>query len=128
MKTWDDWSDSDLSEAIAPYAVGGRRFNRRYKGTAVECFGSAGTCIGTFDINNWADMGPLCFSYGISVINLKGTTQWFACTDVEFDNICLRPDGEDNGVSCFNAEHVYYQVKPTRAAAIVFLMMNGVRP
>lgn len=73
--------------------------------------------------NNWADMGPIIVSNNISVINIKHTTQWFACTDVEFENICMSPDGNDSGISSMCAKNEYYCTKPLRAAAIVFLKM-----
>lgn len=71
-----------------------------------------------------ADMWPIAFANNISVINIKNTTQWFACSDVEFENICMSPDGNDSGISSMTAKYHFYCTNPLRAAAIVFLMMK----
>lgn len=77
-----------------------------------------------FSINNPADMWPITFASNISVINIKNTTQWFACSDVEFESICMSPDGNDSGISSMYAKNEYYCTNPLRAAAIVFLKMQ----
>ena len=74
--------------------------------------------------NNHNDMWPIIVDNGISTINLKGTTQWFACSQVEFETICMSPDGSDNGISAFYTKYEYHNTNPLRAAAIVFLMMQ----
>jgi hypothetical protein len=74
--------------------------------------------------NNHADMWPIIFASNISIINIKNTTQWFACSDVEFENICMSPDGNDSGISSMYAKNECYCTNPLRAAAIVFLMMQ----
>lgn len=76
-----------------------------------------------FDINNWADIGPLIDDHSISLININESGNLFACSNVEFDTICMSPDGNDNGVSCFNAKNESYCKNQKRAAAICYLKM-----
>ena len=61
----------------------------------------------------------------ISIINISGTTCWLACSRANFENVCMSPDGNDNGVSVFDAKHSVHHTNPRRAAMIVFLMDNG---
>jgi hypothetical protein len=132
MKTWDDWSCFDLSFAVAKLHQPNNDKIQVISGKV--CVGALGGHTDDsytfvyFDINSWADMGPIIFSKNISIINIKNTTQWFACADVEFENICMSPDGNDSGISSMSTNHASYCTKPLRAAAIVFLMMNGVKP
>ena len=74
--------------------------------------------------NSWSDIGQLIEECGISLININCTGNWFACSNVEFETICMSPDGSDNGVSCFNAKNESYCTNPKRAAAICYLKMK----
>lgn len=91
MKTWDDWSDADLSFSIKVLLNDASIGNVR------------------FDINNWSDMGPIIVDNGISIYYNK-RMYWLADTYVTHENV-----------------HAIDK-SPLRAAAIVFLEMNGVKP
>lgn len=125
MSKYDEKTDLELSAMVAKLIYdeciiyGDNVFVRtEYDGDSVISIG------GIFSINNPADMWPIMFAKNISVINIKNTTQWFACTDVEFENICMSPDGSDSGISSMYAKHEHYCTNPLRAAAILFLMMK----
>jgi len=110
MKTWDDWSDFEVNYAVADAC-----------GMVVDgCYGDsdavAAGVTGDGDIkpadycNNWADIGPLIQRELITLDYLDGfgwtATPAFNGGSIEF--------------SCY--------ASPLRAAAIVFLMMKGVKP
>ncbi len=67
---------------------------------------------------------PLLESNRVSLINISGTTQWFSCNNVSFENICMSPDGSDNGLSCMDASNLQYNTKPLRAICEVLLMIK----
>lgn len=121
-KSWDDWSDPDVSKKITELKSKFLCDKLNYSVDESALIANKDYC------NSPAAMWPIIFSKNISVINIKNTTQWFACTDVEFENICMSPDGSDSGISSMSANHNHYCTKPLRAAAIVFLEMNGVKP
>ncbi len=126
---YKEMSDFEINKAVAiklgydcpsqkPFPhTGGNGVHRHRKGNPMRDCRDVNYC------NSWDDAGDIIES-GISIINIKGSTQWFACVDVEFDTICMSPDGSDNGVSCFNARLEEYSTNPLRAAMIVFLMME----
>ena len=119
-------SDFDLSMAVAKLANPSNKDIQNWNGKVAIASGGdgrGGYWVTYFDINNPADMWPIMLEHGVSVINLKNTTQWIACVDAEFNNICMSPDGNDNGISAFYAKHECYHTNPLRAAAIVYLKM-----
>jgi hypothetical protein len=75
--------------------------------------------------NNPSDAWPIILDNSISVINISGTTQWFAANGVSFENICLRADGGDDGICCMDSKLESYSTNPLRAAMIVFLMISN---
>lgn len=114
MKTWDDWSDFELSKAVAKIVAHDGKVEVGNSVVHIHQYHN-GVCIGwkTFDINSWADMGPVTEKHHISL---------------------MQPDEDDdrwNAIHwCDGGECMYdeYHKNPLRAAAIVFLMMNGVKP
>lgn len=74
--------------------------------------------------NNPSDAWSIIAKHQISVINISGTTQWFACCNVTFENICMLADGSDNGISSMDAKHSAYNTNPLKAAMCCFLMMQ----
>lgn len=66
----------------------------------------------------------LMLDYEISLIKLDGTNVWIACAESRFENICMRPDGSDNGISAFDCKHSVHHTKPLRAVCECFLMMQ----
>lgn len=89
MKTWDDWSDKEVSDSVA------KIYSNSYL-TRDYC-------------SSWADMGPLIVAEKIALYPNK-REEW--CADCYYKSI-------DIGHTHKN---------PLRAAAIVFLMMKGVKP
>lgn len=75
-------------------------------------------------LTDWNLTMPLAVDNGISVINLGGTTQWFACTDVSFETVCMSPSGNDNGVSCMDCSNSQYSTSPLRAICEVLVMIG----
>ena len=126
MKTWDDWSDFEVNKAIAnalgvswhlkpnTYDNTNWVWSANYdndKGVELPCY-----------CNNPADMWPICLDNGISLINDKGYCH--ATTD-PYETY------EPHGLSKSDGFHSYMvkdKSKLMRAAAIVFLEMNGVKP
>lgn len=127
MKTWDDWSDQQLTKAVA-MTVQGVTFDRELRPDfAVDCFaehegGVAVRVINPGDeefsnvdyCNSWSDMGPLALNNNIVITPCMGSNNGDATGYFEHKN----PITID---FCVN-------YKALRAAAIVFLMMNGVKP
>lgn len=106
MKTWDDWSDKDVNKAVE-------------KITGMYCEDVDGRYVQTCDYcNNWSDIGPIIVDYGICLTSpTKGrkTANWSASWN------------EDGG-RWSSGDIVFGDKNPLRAAAIVFLEMNGVKP
>lgn len=112
MKTWDDLSDFDVNKAVA-IAVGHKcyydRGNYTNDGKNVVVKGKG--VVGWFDpCNNWADMGPIIDKNNITTGPCSSGKKMAASYRGGFDDI------------------VFFDNKTCRAAAIVFLMMNGVKP
>ena len=114
MKTWDDWSDEDLSHAIL-IAIHGEVINHFClsddKTYVYDCgvIGDSFYRVDLIDINNPADMWPIIIENAITIN--RDTCQVH--------------------VSSYFSENINVSVQPRkalRAAAIVFLMMNGVNP
>ena len=115
MKTWDDWIDEDLSHAIL-IAIHGDIINHFCLSdceTYVYDCGVTGENfhrVDLIDINNPADMWPIIIGNRI---------------DIYFDDF-----GYAEACKSWNyGQGLEFKDKnPLRAAAIVFLMMNGVNP
>ena len=125
MKTWDDWSDFDISKAVADslnidwHCKPDGKLNSSYSWVYSDSYGKRdGNPIDLPDYcNSWADMGPLMVEKNIGVWPLvrHGIDSWIA----KFFG-----SAADSFVTTFSFECK----NPLRAAAIVFLMMNGVKP
>lgn len=124
MRSWDDWSDEDLSYSIL-ITIHGEVINHfclsDCKTYVYDCgvIGESFYCVDLIDINKPADMWPIIVTNGIGVE--KETIPF--CDDF---NEMIESD-------CWEASHCirnisYSHINPLRAAAIVFLMMNGVTP
>lgn len=115
MNTWDDWSDLDLTKSVADLVFG--------KGAWIVVNSwSDGDFVAKlvnhkqekFCINNPEDMWPLIVENKIETCWFCGD-KWRAVIDNQFQT------GEYK-------KFVHLNEKPLRAAAIVFLEMNGVKP
>lgn len=67
----------------------------------------------------------LMLDHEISLIKLDGTNVWIACMESRFYNVCMSPDGSDNGVSVFEAKHEVHHTKPLRAICECYLISRG---
>jgi|TARA_R110000823_G_scaffold282524_1_gene400719 hypothetical protein len=74
--------------------------------------------------SSWAAIGPIIEDNKISLINIKNSTAWLACVNLEFENICLSPDGNDNGITSVYMEYEIHSTNPLRAACEVYLMLK----
>lgn len=113
MESWDDWSDEDLANQIL-VVMHGEVINlftlSDCKTYVYDCgvIGESFYRVDLIDINKPADMWPIIVNSRITIAPYQDESQgWFATTDTSFF-----VDNEN----------------PLRAAAIVFLMMNGVTP
>jgi len=113
MKTWDDWSDFEVCFKVVEL-LGLRTCEGQHYKPRVACWDENGFII-KFDINSWSDMGPLIVENRIAIAPhpLRDDSRgvW----------MCLGRDGYGNRFTKDGTN-------PLRAAAIVFLMMNGVKP
>lgn len=130
MKTWDDWTDEDLSHAIL-IAIHGEVINfftlSDCKTYIYDCgvIGESFYRVDLIDINNPADMWPIIVESKISLIMIRGGYQ---AVNKDWDYIDLSGHDDINDC-CIDPEALQYgHINPLRAAAIVFLMMNGVNP
>lgn len=108
-KSWDDWSDFEINKSIASIVIGGSNFTEGVEG-CVMCYSLSGWCIANPNYcNNPADMWPIIVD----------------------NSITINYDTCQAHVSSYFNEAIKISVSRNmvlRAAAIVFLMMNGVNP
>lgn len=126
MKTWDDWSDFDLSLAVAK--INYPETASIWVGRVAVSFSDAsagGFDVRYFDINSWADMGPIIVDSGISLIKL---IDGYQAISNSWDYIDITDRDGINDCCIGNEAAMYGHKNPLRAAAIAFLMMNGVNP
>lgn len=127
MKTWDDWTDEDLANQIL-VVIHGEVINfftlSDCKTYVYDCgvIGESFYRVDLIDINNPADMWPIILGNGISLINDKG---FYYATSNCYETFEPHGLGVADGYFYSKAEN---KSKLLRAAAIVFLMMNGVNP
>ena len=119
MKTWDDWSDEDLSHAIliATHGEVINHFCLSDDETYVYDCGVIGDSfyrVDLIDINNPADMWPIILENNIVIT---------PCMGLNIGDATCYSEHQNPVISEFNDNS-----KALRAAAIVFLMMNGVNP
>lgn len=127
MSKYDEMSDFDINMAVAEHLPviihENQSASLKVSSPGVLC----DDIINQYELNfcsNPKDAWTIMLECGISIINLKDTTAWFACSEVEFETVCMSPDGNDSGVSCMTARNESYHTNPLRAAMIVFLMMK----
>ncbi len=84
----------------------------------------------TYDpVRSWADAGPIIERYNISMIQIpiigSDKYRYMASIGAEFMTVCMSPEGSDNGALTYTSDMDYIdEDSPTRAACIVFLMME----
>ena len=121
MKTWDDWSDFDISLAVAKFVAIDGLVESNGKSVHIPEYHKR-ICLGwkTFWVSNPADMWPIILQNDISLINDKG---FYYATSNCYETF------EPHGLGVADG-YFYSKAKDKsellRAAAIVFLMMNGV--
>lgn len=117
MKTWDDWSDFDLSLAVAKIVAIDGLVEHNDKAVHIHDYHN-GVCLWwkTFWINNPADMWPIMLENGIGLVAENSKLIGATTSSQQY----YEPYGD--------IIYSYDHVNPLRAAAIVFLMMNGVNP
>lgn len=115
MKTWDDCSDFDLSFELAKIVAIDGPVEHNSKSVHILDYHN-GVCLGwkTFAINNPADMWSIILENNIVITPCMGANIGDATGYSEHQNPIIS-EFNDNS-------------KALRAAAIVFLMMNGVNP
>jgi hypothetical protein len=118
MSEYDSLSDKVINKRVAK-ALGYIPKNVYQNDVAVRIGG-----MNRDFCNNINDAWPICFEFGISLINIGATTAWLTCDDVRFETVCMSPDGNDNGVSCFDAKNSNHSTNPIRSAMITFLKMK----
>lgn len=112
MKTWDDWSDKEIDSSVASivFDCKGWSKTKSFYGLYIEL--NEGKEIKVQSVpnycNNWADIGPIIASNGISLVWIGGVDDAWKARSVHTNS--------------------FVSANPLRAAAIVFLMMNGVKP
>jgi hypothetical protein len=121
MKTWDDWSDLEIDAQVTMVVY--NLHDWEYSDN-MQQFYHCGACGNETNnqpvinyCNSWADMGPIIAKSKIDLTYEGG----------------FRMEWESSHIKHLNEYEVdvvgsNYHVNPLRAAAIVFLMMNGVNP
>lgn len=109
MKTWDDWSDFEINKAVV-CALGLKILSIwTVNPNVFITLGSSEASKKVDYCNNPADMWPIIYNSGMSI----------QAPDEYFD---------EWHTSKLGVNISYCHKNPLRAAAIVFLMMNGVNP
>lgn len=114
-KSWDDWSDFELSVAVAELISEDGAIDIRGGEVNIHQYHNE-LCVGwrSFSVNNWADMGQLIVGNEICIC--KVGDNWMASN--------LKP----SELGDYQVHTFKYHKNPLRAATIVFLMMKGVKP
>ena len=112
MKTWDDWSDFEINYRIAKRVItnGNVCIVKNFvTGRKFVYVGVEGEQTEVDYCNSWSNMGPIIVNNKIGVHpDAFKDGNWFA-----FDSYDMT---------------MHESAEPLRAAAIVFLEMNGVNP
>lgn len=120
MKTLDDWSDFEISIEVTSIAFGCKGWCITESGEFFYHCGVDGSQYFVQVIidscNSWADMGPIMLKNGIGMVAENGKLIGATTSSQQY----YEPYGD--------IIYSYNHVNPLRAAAIVFLMMNGVNP
>ena len=118
MKTWDDWSDFDLSLEVALLVAPNCQASHDADHVYIHKY-LDGKCVGfeIFSINNWNDIGQIIENSKITVSHsINEGYAWFVDESKPYFHY---EDAITFNVTANNCR---------RAAAIVFLEMNGVKP
>lgn len=119
MKTWDDWSDKDINARVTSIVFDLDGWQLTEKGCSFYHCGIDGDGYYSQPVidycNSWSGMGPLIVENNIG---LNQPMPWEA--SLEWDANIFSDDG--------SVEYNAINTNPLRAAAIVFLEMNGVKP
>lgn len=113
---WDDVSDKAINKAVAE-KTGWTVLPDQYNQDEVVAINKYGFEENLDYCNSWSDMGPIIYQHSISLV-LDGDHNT-AVKNFECFN------GEGGG---FTGDYEHEHTNPLRAAVIVYLMMNGVKP
>lgn len=118
-KSWDDWTDLEVNKSIA--IAKGQKVIQQSMFNIGRVWAIEGWDGGIYKIpdycNSWADMGPI-------IANSKIDLTYEGGFRMEWESSHIKHLSEyDVDVIGSN-----YHVNPLRAAAIVFLEMNGAKP
>lgn len=126
MKTWDDWSDFEINKTLFPFTkyFGKCKDIMQKKNTnrSAVMWGDGANWFEFDGCKSWEDMGPIISDNEISLIRDVSTTPvvWEAVGKAWFTHLGIE--------SSLGRSFEAVNPNPLRAAAIVFLMMNGVNP
>jgi hypothetical protein len=124
MKTWEDWSDFKVNKAVASKLHGEEWWHIRSTVFTMQLMptGSGGAETRKAPVNYCKkpyDMWPIISDNKISLhFGWEVKDKWSA----------IGFTWEDRKLGKHPTNHDYCHTNPLRAAAIVFLEMNGVRP
>lgn len=130
MKTWDDLSDFEINKTLFPFTkyFGECKdiMQKKNPNRSAVMWGDGANWFEFDGCNNPAHMWQIITENGISLIKLK---VGYVAVSPNWDYIDLNGDSNIENC-CIGLRGVvdYGHEKPLRAAAIVFLMMNGVNP
>ena len=129
MKTWDDWSDADITIAVNNIT------NELQNLRVIECREGSYVYIGDDDAGTYAGNGEVVGDWHEAPYEsfLIDYCDWKDMGPLIDDNdIWIQPDlagdGKKHAYITGSSELHMSDKNPCRAAAIVFLMMNGVSP
>lgn len=122
MKTWDDWSDWDINTELTTIIFSDMLSNLKISETGRYFYYKTREGWGTQDVLDYCntpnDMWPLMIDSGIVVLPYDTCERYIAVSGATLNsdhNLC--------------SDNIWYlDEKPLRAAAIVFLEINGVKP
>lgn len=122
MKTWDDWSDYKINKRIADFIFPEQiKSVKAAKENVVDVWianGGKGFYRHEYVdyCNSWADIGHILLDKAIGMVAENGKLIGATTSSQQY----YEPYGD--------IIYSYDHANPLRAAAIVFLMMNGVNP
>lgn len=120
MKTWDDWSDEAIDVKVTRIVFGCSGWAVTSDANKLCRFDENNRLLYTQEVikycNSWANIGQILLDKGIGMVAENGKLIGATTSSQQYY--------EPYGDTIYSHDHV----NPLRAAAIVFLMMNGVNP
>lgn len=124
---YDEMSDFEINRAVANIAANCHAV-RMIGDSTIFNYVELANGVEFNPCNYHSDAWPIILENNIALIPVKiigGPYRHMACSDVDFNVICMSPDGNDSGAIIFDSKNDSYHKNPFRAAMVVYLKMKA---